>query len=77
MDRLQRNLEILAPFQRLLDEGRAELAGPVNTDFDDGLKTLAQGVIERHTRPARPVWPVAVGLVGAVAAFVMLVSGVV
>lgn len=36
---------------------------------------LAPGVIEAYRRPARPLWPVAVALVGAIAGAVVLLSG--
>lgn len=73
---------------RIVTNGDKVSVGWHDTDLDVGLhriaprssaaepSRLAPGVIERHTRPARPLWPVAVGLVGAIAAFVVLVSGV-
>lgn len=74
---------------RIVTNGNKVSVGWHDTDLDVGLhritprssadepSRLAPGVIERHSRPSRPLWPVAVGLVGAIAAFVVLVGGVV
>ena len=68
---------------RAVTNGNKVSVGWHDTDLDVELHRIvprhepfAPGVIERHTPPAPPVWPVAVGLVGAIAAFVVMISGV-